>query len=71
MSDVERESEVVEVGVRPEVTDVRGCARCHRDHQQVVFTPLTHPSEFCGLLVAWWAPCPTNGEPIFMTAEVP
>jgi hypothetical protein len=71
MSEPAEEPKVVEVAVRAEVVDVVHCARCGGDHPGTTFTPLTNPSEFCGLLVAWWASCPANGEPIFMTAEIP
>ena len=42
--------------------DVKDCARCGKDHKQLVFTSLTRP----GPRHNFWSPCPTNGEPIMM-----
>lgn len=55
-------------------TDIKGCARCHgAGHAGITFTPLTYPfdcklktdGEWVDAHVTHWAPCPTNGEPIF------
>ncbi len=44
---------------------VQGCARCGGDHQDMVFEKLTRPIYSRGVLAAnYWAPCPSNGEPI-------
>lgn len=49
----------------PEIVDLKGCARCHGDHDGIVFRPLTFPVEIPGALVmTTWAECPVNGEPI-------
>lgn len=54
--------------------NVKKCARCEMDHDQLEFTPLTRPMvvEFHGTSVSyqWWAWCPTNGEPIVMYTEL-
>lgn len=52
-------------------TDLQGCARCHgHGHRALTFRPLTHPYvEDSGLVMTHWAPCPTNGEPILLTAK--
>ena len=44
------------------------CARCEGTHLNVTFTPFTIPFED-DAKTNWtlWAPCPTNGEPIFMS----
>lgn len=50
------------------VFDQVGCARCGGDgHDQIEFHKLTHPMELDdGMRGTHWAPCPTNGEPIFL-----
>lgn len=48
------------------VVDVGNCARCGKDHKQLKFSRLTRP----GPRHSFWAPCPTNGEPIMMKVEI-
>lgn len=57
-----------EYSLHATIRDITGCARCHGDgHEQITFTPLTHPYvEDSGLVMTHWAPCPTNGEPILL-----
>ena len=44
------------------IVSITCCARCGLDHKDLEFSPLTIPDpEF-----QWWAPCPTNGEPVLM-----
>lgn len=38
------------------------CARCGKDHSQLVFKKLTCPNEEW----SYWSLCPNNGEPIMM-----
>jgi len=44
------------------IVDVKDCARCGEDHKQLRFIKLTRP----GPRHSFWAPCPTNHEPIMM-----
>lgn len=47
--------------------NVRQCARCGQDHENIVYRRLTHPiTDSDGKVWTHWAPCPTNGEPILM-----
>lgn len=47
--------------------DIKSCARCKQDHDNLEFASLTHPIEDDdGTIWNYWAPCPTNGEPILM-----
>lgn len=60
------ETDHYEIGIMMESTmtiDLDGCARCHGEgHHGLVFIKLTHAmNEF-----TYWAPCPTNGEPIML-----
>ena len=43
--------------------DLKHCARCGGDHEQLVFRALTQPTHD-----GWthWTPCPANGEPILL-----
>ena len=54
-----------EADVTPPVTiaRLRGCARCHSEHEDIAFEPLQHPIG----QYTHWAPCPTNGQPILLT----
>jgi hypothetical protein len=47
---------------RARVDDIKNCARCGEDHPSMTFRPFTNPNE----TYAWWALCPTLGEPILM-----
>lgn len=49
--------------VKAAVIDVTNCARCGNNHIKLRFEPLTQPT-YDGW--TFWAPCPTNGEPILM-----
>lgn len=52
------------------VTDLRGCARCRGEgHPALTFTQLVYPIEVEEGDFTYWAPCPTNGEPILMRVE--
>lgn len=44
--------------------NIRKCARCGEDHDNLVFFALTRPFETTTLNYRYWAPCPTNGQPI-------
>lgn len=49
--------------------DVRNCARRGGNHPKVVFRKLTQamsPLDAGGRSWQFWAPCPSNGEPIMM-----
>lgn len=49
------------------VKHLEHCARCHQDHDNLYFWPLTHPVEDPdGTQWTLWTPCPTNGEPILL-----
>jgi hypothetical protein len=52
-----------------EKVNVKGCARCGKDHEGLEFMRLRRPAKD----FQWWAPCPTFGEPILMrsTKEEP
>lgn len=53
-------------------TNIRNCARCDGDHDQLVFKKLSRPfapREAAPIEWTHWAPCPTNGEPILMRVE--
>jgi hypothetical protein len=55
----------------PITVDIHGCARCHGDgHPGLEFKPLTHPVPSDLGALTHWASCPTNGEPIFLGAEL-
>lgn len=41
-------------------TNVRNCARCGQDHNDLEFVLLSNPTDEYG----WWASCPFNGQPI-------
>lgn len=48
---------------------LRGCARCHKDHENMVWRPLQYPIEDPdGTHWTHWAPCPTNDQPVLMRA---
>lgn len=52
-------------------TDLVGCARCGADgHAGIVFRPLARPLVLpdSAIVLTYWAPCPTNGEPILMSS---
>lgn len=51
---------------------VTHCARCGRDHPEIVFTTfLRPPSDASGTLWSWWGTCPVSGDPILLRiAEV-
>jgi hypothetical protein len=57
--------------MKPFTCSIRGCARCHGDgHEDVLWVPLTFPIEDSdGTLWTYWAPCPTNGQPILMRSD--
>lgn len=50
------------------VIDQVGCARCEGDgHPGLGFSLLTHPVVVNEQVTfTYWAPCPTNGEPILL-----
>lgn len=48
------------------MTALKNCARCNGDHE-IQWQWLTRPVEDSdGSLWEYWAPCPTNGQPILM-----
>jgi len=47
-------------------SDVRNCARCGGQHLQLEFRRFTRPFGVGREAFQWWAPCPTNGEPLLM-----
>jgi len=53
------------MNVESVTVDVKCCARCGQDHAQLRFQKLTRP----GPRHNFWAPCPTNEEPIMMSAS--
>lgn len=47
---------------------IQKCARCGLDHQDMIFDSFTVAIVTTdGTVYAWWAPCPTNREPILVT----
>lgn len=50
---------------------IKGCARCHGDgHDGLMFERLEHPIvDDDGTTWAWWAACPTNGQPILLRED--
>lgn len=49
------------------LTDVKHCARCNDDHEQLEFRKLTNPITDCDDVVwEWWSLCPYCGEPILL-----
>lgn len=53
------------------IATLRGCARCGEDHFAIEFEELIRPvmddvegSPF--MVASYWAPCPTNGQPILL-----
>lgn len=58
----------LEVVGEPKVMSIVGCARCDGDgHADVEFLPLDYPIPLPdGREAGWWAPCPTNGQPILL-----
>lgn len=48
--------------------NVRNCARCNGNHDDLVFRPLLQPILDDEGKAVWthWALCPTTGEPILM-----
>lgn len=48
--------------------DIRHCARCNGDHDQMEFFKLTNPviADDGKILYTYWGPCPTNQEPVMM-----
>ena len=54
-----------------EIIDLERCARCHESHHGLELRRLTYPGDTGrGIVFTHWAPCPTNGEPIFHAASV-
>jgi hypothetical protein len=54
------------------VVDVRCCARCGGDHDQVRFQRMARafaPPEAAPIVWQHWAPCPTNGDPIMQAKQ--
>jgi hypothetical protein len=57
----------VRAGAAEVTIDIIGCARCHGPgHEGLVFKRLTYPCRD----LTFWAPCPTNGEPIMLRAVI-
>jgi hypothetical protein len=58
------------VGSTYYTTAISNCARCHGNHDRLRFSKLTHPMEaepgVKAYTYTYWAPCPTNGEPVLM-----
>lgn len=52
-------------GRTAEVPVVTNCARCGREHRDLVFKRLTRKS----LDFEFWCSCPTNGEPIMLKIQ--
>lgn len=51
-------------------TDVHDCARCASDHLALTFQRFrARPITEGKIEWAYWAACPTNGEPILLTAQ--
>ena len=48
------------------VTGIVFCARCGKKHRAIKFKKLTHPIVFGKKEYGWWAPCPTNKQPILL-----
>lgn len=51
-------------------SNVKSCARCGKDHQNVTFRPLAKPmapDNAGGRVWSHYATCPTTGEPIMMS----
>lgn len=54
------------------VNTVRLCARCGETHEKLEFDELTNPMfSDLGERWGWWAPCPTNGQPILLKIADP
>lgn len=47
---------------RLRVRNIEGCARCGQDHANLRFERLERPIDDCD----YWAPCPTNKQPIIL-----
>ena len=58
----------------PQVTtDIKACARCGNEHEQMVFKEIVRPIELQArgdgtfvLVITHWATCPTTAEPVLM-----
>lgn len=48
-------------------TDIRNCARCGGNHEDLLFWKLRAPC----LEYQYWCPCPDNGEPILLHRDEP
>ena len=47
--------------------DLRSCARCGANHEQIVFTSFKQPIEDSdGTIWNYWGICPFNDEPILL-----
>lgn len=65
-----------DVSTDPEstITDVIACARCGGDHRSVEFRRLARafaPPEAAPIVWGFWAPCPSNGDPILQSRTRP
>ena len=49
-----------------QVANLKGCARCTLDHENVTFTKMALPIDD----MPYWAPCPMNGDPILLQVSV-
>lgn len=54
-----------------ELYHIKNCARCGKDHEQLIFHLFTEPVRVGDGDIQYtrWAKCPTNGEPILMRYE--
>lgn len=50
---------------RIEISNLKGCARCTLDHENVTFTKMALPIGDS----PYWAPCPMNGDPILLRVQ--
>lgn len=59
----------ISVGTKPfyTISKLHGCARCGGEHDNIEFKAFSRPSVLKGIRVVGWAPCPLNGEPIFIS----
>lgn len=52
------------------LADIKHCARCNNDHEQLEFRKLTNPVVDCDDVTwEWWSLCPYSGEPILLRKE--
>lgn len=51
---------------RVEFASLKGCARCGGDHEHMTFTKMERPIDD----MPYWAPCPTNGDPILLRVAI-